>query len=162
MFLIFFSFSSCVSLSFSRDISQASGGLGGGLGGVSMPCMQHLIPCQPYLQNPSAPPSSCCVPLKDMIANDAKCLCDIFNNPTLLKSLNVTQNDALKLPKACDAKVDISVCNKDAAPPTSSATPPAPASPSDGTKKNAANGLSLVGGYGVMSLFMSLFFSVAL
>ncbi|KAJ7975257.1 Lipid transfer protein [Quillaja saponaria] len=78
----------------------------------SMPCMQKLLPCQQFLNSHAPPPSSCCLPLTAMIKDDAKCLCSIFNNPDLLKSFNVTQEDALKLPKACGTKADISICEK--------------------------------------------------
>ncbi|KAF8398964.1 hypothetical protein HHK36_014829 [Tetracentron sinense] len=91
-------------------------GFSQGLEGVSsdsMPCMQKLLPCQPYLHpSSSPPPASCCVPLKEMIKDDSKCLCEIFNNPEILKSLNVSQAEALKLPKACGANADISACKK--------------------------------------------------
>jgi hypothetical protein len=45
-----------------------------------------------------------------MVSGDPKCLCDVFDNPDLLKSLNVTQDDAMKLAKACAVNADISVC----------------------------------------------------
>ncbi|KAA8541378.1 hypothetical protein F0562_025352 [Nyssa sinensis] len=109
-------------------------------GAASMPCVQKLLPCQPYLKSSSAPPSTCCLPLKQMITEDAKCLCEIFNNAQLLKNFNVTQDDALKLPKACGTDADISVCKKGAAEPT--ATPPTGSSTSSPTTKSAANGNS--------------------
>jgi hypothetical protein len=47
-----------------------------------------------------------------MVSDDPKCLCDVFDNPDLLKSLNVTKDDAMKLAKACAVNADVSVCKK--------------------------------------------------
>lgn len=80
--------------------------------GGSMQCIQKLLPCQPYLKSPSSPPASCCVPLEEMISDDSKCLCDVFDNPQILKSLNISLDHALKLPKACGTNADTSVCKK--------------------------------------------------
>ncbi|XP_057952105.1 non-specific lipid transfer protein GPI-anchored 3-like [Malania oleifera] len=100
----------------------------------AVPCAQKLLPCQPYLHSPS-PPSSCCAPLKRMISDDAHCLCAVFNNAAILKSLNITQADALNLAKACGANADISVCKNEATSPTGS--PTTPATPSDGSSNNS-------------------------
>lgn len=83
-------------------------------GGEPLPCIQKLMPCQAYLKRSTspAPTPACCVPLKDMAATDAHCLCAVFNNQAILKSLNVTQEDALSLAKTCGANADISVCSK--------------------------------------------------
>lgn len=80
-----------------------------------MPCVKKLLPCQEYLKPTAAaalPAPSCCLPLKEMVFDDPKCLCDIFNNADLFNNLNITQDDALRLPKACGANADISVCKK--------------------------------------------------
>ncbi|KAF8364576.1 hypothetical protein HHK36_033456 [Tetracentron sinense] len=122
LFLSLIIFSSWILGDFSETIVEVPGD--------SMPCMQKLLPCQPYLLSSSPPSTTCCIPLKGMIANDPKCLCDIFDNPVLLKNLNITQDDALKLTTACGAKVDISVCKNAMAPATSPATPMSPTSPS--------------------------------
>ena len=85
----------------------------GGSSLASMPCVQKLLPCQEYLKPMAAdgpPAPSCCLPLKEMISDDSKCLCDIFNNADFFKNLNITQDDALRLPKACGANADVSVC----------------------------------------------------
>ncbi|KAF7813511.1 lipid transfer-like protein VAS [Senna tora] len=84
------------------------------LAGDNMQCIQKLLPCQPYLKPllSGTPPATCCQPLMDMIAKDADCLCNVFNNPQMLQSMNVTKDEALELPKACGADVDVSKCNK--------------------------------------------------
>lgn len=93
--------------------TPAMGGGGGGGGGDahSMPCIQKLMPCQPYLHSVTPPPpASCCLPMKEIVEKDATCLCSVFNNVDMLKSLNLTKENALVLPKACGAKADISLC----------------------------------------------------
>ncbi|XP_043700232.1 non-specific lipid transfer protein GPI-anchored 9-like [Telopea speciosissima] len=125
-------FSSWVFLGFSQ-------GTGGGTsGGDPTACLTKLIPCQDSLKVSSAPPPTCCIPLKAMVTDDPKCLCGLYNDPEMLKNLNITQADLLKLPKGCAIKVDMTVCEKVA--PASSPT----ASPSDstGTKGNSTGGNS--------------------
>lgn len=84
-------------------------------------CVKKLMPCQPYLHSSSpspSPPAMCCDPLKEMVKGDANCLCAVFNNPAIMKSLNVTEKDALGLVKACGANADTSVCKKGAISPS--------------------------------------------
>ncbi|KAG2322504.1 hypothetical protein Bca52824_015717 [Brassica carinata] len=94
-----------------------------------MACLQKLMSCQPYIHavNPPPPPS-CCGPMKEIVVKDAPCLCAVFNNPAILKSLNLTKENALDLPKACGANPDISLCSKTA----SSSPPTAPPEPTSG------------------------------
>lgn len=84
----------------------------GGAGDAhSMPCIQKLMPCQPYLRSVTPPPpASCCMPLKEIVETDVNCLCSVFNNVDMLKSLNLTKENALVLPKACGANADVSQC----------------------------------------------------
>nr|DAD35740.1 TPA_asm: hypothetical protein HUJ06_006380 [Nelumbo nucifera] len=86
--------------------------LGGNRPNVPMDCLEKLLPCESYLKPPASPPPSCCIPLKQMIKDDLNCLCSVFNDVDLLKSLNVSQSDLLEHPKACGANIDISVCSK--------------------------------------------------
>ncbi|XP_010245107.2 PREDICTED: lipid transfer-like protein VAS [Nelumbo nucifera] len=126
-----------------------------------MDCLEKLLPCESYLKPPVSPPSSCCVPLKEMIKDDPNCLCSIFNDVDLLKSLNVSQSDLLELPKACGANVDISICSKAVAPITNS-----PATASNGSSsskstnipasKSLAFGIYLSGAWGFFAIFTSL------
>ncbi|KAK4487274.1 hypothetical protein RD792_006119 [Penstemon davidsonii] len=105
----------------------------GNNGPNSMPCVEKLLPCQAYLKGSASPPRSCCVPLKEIVANDSECLCAVFNNPVIMKSLNVTQEDALNLAKSCGANADTSIC-KAGSPPT----PTTPSSPSNTSSAAAA------------------------
>lgn len=79
---------------------------------LELNCMETLIPCQSALQaSSSPPPSTCCTPLKKMVeTSDKKCVCGIFGNVPFLKTINVTQEEALKVPKNCGAEVDLSAC----------------------------------------------------
>ncbi|XP_055828866.1 non-specific lipid transfer protein GPI-anchored 3 [Solanum dulcamara] len=88
---------------------------GVGRGSISaMPCVQKLMPCQPALaSHTKTPPATCCAPLKEMITNDAQCLCTVFANSDVMRSMNVTQDEALDFAKACGAKPDLSLCKKD-------------------------------------------------
>ncbi|XP_010477003.1 PREDICTED: protein YLS3-like [Camelina sativa] len=104
-----------------------SGGAGAG-DAHALPCIQKLMPCQPYLHSVTPPPPpSCCMPLREIVDSDVTCLCSVFNNVDMLKSLNLTKENALVLPNACGAKADVSQCKNSAGgtTPSSSSTPPA-------------------------------------
>ncbi|KAG6675926.1 hypothetical protein I3842_15G129200 [Carya illinoinensis] len=155
---LFLLFSSWVFVGYSQSMGLNTFVQGGSSGSAaSMPCVQKLLPCKEYLKPPvSMPPTvSCCVPLKEMLTDDVNCLCRVFDNPEILKSFNVTQDDALKLPKACGANADVSLCKKGASPPASSATPPPS---SDDSKSAAAYGVSQFGGSGLAALILALLF----
>ncbi|KAL8478607.1 hypothetical protein ACS0TY_030476 [Phlomoides rotata] len=84
-------------------------------GGDSLPCISKLMPCQPYLKRSSPPPPTCCLPLNQIVADDRQCVCAVFNNVAILKSFNVTQDDALNLAKTCGANPHhTSLCGKGA------------------------------------------------
>ncbi|EOA36729.1 hypothetical protein CARUB_v10012497mg [Capsella rubella] len=105
----------------------SSGGAAGG-DAHAMPCIQKLMPCQPYLHSASPPPPpTCCMPLREIVEKDVTCLCSVFNNVDMLKSLNLTKENALVLPTACGAKADVSQCKTSTGgtTPSSSSTPPA-------------------------------------
>ncbi|KAJ4916094.1 Bifunctional inhibitor/lipid-transfer protein/seed storage 2S albumin superfamily protein [Raphanus sativus] len=121
----------------SAEPTPTTGGAGGKGDAHSMPCIQKLMPCQPYLHSVTPPPpASCCLPLNEIVAKDATCLCSVFNNVDMLRSLNLTKENALVLPKACGAKADISLCkasNGTTTPSTSPATTTTPPASSTGT-----------------------------
>ncbi|KAL0535530.1 hypothetical protein IC582_029863 [Cucumis melo] len=131
-FLILLMFSS---VGFSQDLDAFFKGMESG----KIPqCMQKILPCQPFIKLPENPSAMCCLPLKEMLVGDVQCLCSFFNDVDMLKALNVTQSQALKLPKACGAAdVDISACGP---PPTGStdAPPPPPAKTADDSKANGS------------------------
>lgn len=96
-----------------NEIQEISMSSSKGSSVASMPCMKKLLPCQEYSKlTVTPPPPSCCVPLKEMVSYDPKCFCDVFDSVDMLKNLNITQDDALRLPKACGAIAIISVCRE--------------------------------------------------
>ncbi|CAN6980089.1 unnamed protein product [Brassica rapa subsp. trilocularis] len=111
-------------------VAPPSGGGSGGGDARALPCIQKLKSCQPYLHSVIPPlPASCCLSMKEMVANDAPCLCSVFNNVDMLKSLNLTRDNALDIPKACDAEPDISLCKASPADgPTTNSTSSTPTS----------------------------------
>ncbi|XP_073136338.1 uncharacterized protein [Henckelia pumila] len=84
--------------------------------GDNLPCVQKLMPCQPYLKS-NSPPASCCVPLKQLVADDKACLCTVLNDPAILHNLNITKTDAVNLAKNCGSNADLSTCNNGDNPP---------------------------------------------
>ncbi|CAK9166752.1 unnamed protein product [Ilex paraguariensis] len=109
-------------------------GGGGGNPISSMPCVQKLLVCEPYLKSHTTPPPSCCIPLKEMLANESKCLCTVFNDAAIMKSLNVTKDEALQFPKYCGATANLALCNTDSTPTGSPATPTAPSTSSSSSE----------------------------
>ncbi|MCL7021548.1 hypothetical protein MKW94_030735 [Papaver nudicaule] len=119
------------SLSNVAGANDAAAGAGLPLGNAasSMACAQKIVPCKDYLKPPSSPTDACCTPLKQMIHEDPKCLCNIFNNEELLKTFGVTQHEALKLLVECGTKADIRQCNSTAASAPEKSAPADPIPP---------------------------------
>ncbi|EOA33875.1 hypothetical protein CARUB_v10021367mg [Capsella rubella] len=117
----------------------------------AMACVQKLLPCQPYIHtvNPN-PPLSCCGPMKEMVETDAPCLCTVFNNPEMLKALNLTKENALDLPKACGTNPDVSLCAKIASSPPN-------ASPGSTNGTSAASSISF-NRFSFLSAFVAMIF----
>lgn len=78
----------------------------------SFPCLGNLAVCQPYVKGPNIAPAICCKLLKDGIANDTKCLCNVFFYTDVLKSFNITPGELMKLPKDCGIDINLSICKK--------------------------------------------------
>ncbi|XP_015069357.1 lipid transfer-like protein VAS [Solanum pennellii] len=138
---------------------------GVGSGSVSaMPCVQKLMPCQPaFAAHMKTPPATCCTPLKEMISNDAQCLCTVFANSDVMKSMNVTQDEALNFAKACGAKPDLSLCKKahgEASAPSPTTSQTNDSSSTDNTASpppaNTASVTSKFGGFVAVASLMSL------
>ncbi|KAA3460222.1 lipid transfer-like protein VAS [Gossypium australe] len=59
-------------------------------------CAQKLVPCAPYLDNSTAKPQNyCCNSIREAVANELPCLCNLYKDPTLLASFNVTVAELL-------------------------------------------------------------------
>ncbi|KAL0699648.1 hypothetical protein Bca4012_055770 [Brassica carinata] len=141
-FAVFFVLVS-VSSSSAATTPPSGGGGGGGGDAKAMPCIQKLMPCQPFLHSViPPPPPSCCLPMKEIVANDATCLCSVFNNVDMLKSLNLTKDNALDLPKACGAHPDIFPAGGTTTPSTSPADPKTPPVSSTGSGSTGASASS--------------------
>ncbi|KAL5728155.1 hypothetical protein ACHQM5_001270 [Ranunculus cassubicifolius] len=109
-------------------------------------CAANLIPCASYL-NSTKPPESCCKPLRDTVATQRDCLCNLYSNPGLIQSFGINMTQALGLPKYCGVSADLTLCNKVSAPAPSTTTvprvPPAvPGRDNNGAGKMAWSGAS--------------------
>ncbi|XVF51665.1 hypothetical protein PTKIN_Ptkin04bG0202700 [Pterospermum kingtungense] len=86
-------------------------------------CAQKLVSCYPYLNNATAKPQAdCCNPIKDAVTHDLPCLCNLYKDPNLLSSFNVTVAEALRISRECGVPTNLSACN--ATSPTSAPPPP--------------------------------------
>ncbi|KAK8323719.1 hypothetical protein V6Z11_A12G255600 [Gossypium hirsutum] len=86
-------------------------------------CAQKLVPCPPYLNNSTAKPqNSCCNPIREVVANELPCLCNLYKDPTLLTSFNVTVAEALRISRECGITTDLSACSVTS--PSSAPAPP--------------------------------------
>lgn len=74
-------------------------------------CASKLVPCADFLNSTTKPPDTCCDPLKEAVANDLVCLCNLFNDPSFFSTFNVTVDEALRLAKNCGVTSDLSSCN---------------------------------------------------
>ncbi|GKD67971.1 lipid transfer-like protein VAS [Tanacetum coccineum] len=87
-------------------------------------CASKLVPCGNYLNATTKPPNTCCDPIKEAVANDLQCLCNLYENPDFLSSLGINVQQALNLPKLCGIPSDDSACKNANAPSGSSTEPP--------------------------------------
>ncbi|MBA0584377.1 hypothetical protein Gorai_015193 [Gossypium raimondii] len=75
-------------------------------------CAQNLVSCYPYLNNATAKPEDdCCNPIRQTVAKDLPCLCNLYNDPNTLASFNVTVPEALRISRECGVSTDLSACN---------------------------------------------------
>ncbi|XP_042504000.1 non-specific lipid transfer protein GPI-anchored 9-like [Macadamia integrifolia] len=120
-----------------------------GQGSGSTPsCAAALVPCADYL-NSTKPPASCCTPLRQAVATQLKCLCNLLNDTSLFNSLHINMTQALELPKYCGVNDTTTACRKFSALSPSSAdttttttTPPPPGATGNGVGKLPWNGMS--------------------
>lgn len=74
-------------------------------------CAQNLVPCANYINSKSTPAANCCSSIKDAVANQLPCLCNLYTAPGLLQSFNITVQQALNLSRACGVTTDLTKCN---------------------------------------------------
>ncbi|PKI49481.1 hypothetical protein CRG98_030098 [Punica granatum] len=85
-------------------------------------CAQQLVPCANYM-NSTNPPDTCCNPIREAVATERECLCNLYNTPGLLQSLGINVTQALQLTRACGVNADTGLCNASALSPSSPSTP---------------------------------------
>ncbi|KAK9072894.1 hypothetical protein SSX86_009329 [Deinandra increscens subsp. villosa] len=102
-------------------------------------CASKLVPCAQYLNATTKPPNSCCDPIKEAVATDLQCLCNLYANPSFLKGIGVNVEQALRLPRLCGISSDTSVCKTAQAPSGSSPKPPAASTPQGSRASNIAS-----------------------
>ncbi|KAF8111333.1 hypothetical protein N665_0076s0309 [Sinapis alba] len=106
-----------------------------------MQCVAKLMPCRPYVNSGAPPPPWCCSPMKDIVDNHVRCLCEAFKHPDMFALIDLDQEGALNLISSCGASYDASRCNAE--------------SSSARTSKNAALAISLLG-FSFVSAFTGL------
>ncbi|KAF9689468.1 hypothetical protein SADUNF_Sadunf01G0095300 [Salix dunnii] len=106
----------------------------------STSCASKLIPCQPYLSTTTQPPGSCCNSIKEAVAKELPCLCKIYNDPNLFKSLGLNVSQAVMLSQRCGVTTDLSNCNASAPSPTGSV--PGKDGENDGSRMSSWTGFS--------------------
>ncbi|CAH9081161.1 unnamed protein product [Cuscuta europaea] len=92
-----------------------------------------LSPCLNYITgNSSAPSSSCCTQLSNVVASSPQCLCSLLNGGGSSYGININQTLATSMTGACKLQTPpLSSCNGGSGRPTASAAvpPPPPSSP---------------------------------
>ncbi|KAD4384645.1 hypothetical protein E3N88_24813 [Mikania micrantha] len=106
-------------------------------------CAANLIPCAQYINSTTTPPSSCCDPIRQAVANDLPCLCSLYQNPSFLAGFGVNVTQALRLPQRCGIPADVTACKTTAQAPGGSTTQPPPGSTPGGNNagKIASSGV---------------------
>lgn len=112
-------------------------------------CAEKLVGCASFLNSTTKPPASCCDPLQEAVTKELTCLCNLYNNPNLLKSFGINVTEALGLPTLCGIPGDdISACPG----PTSSPSPPK----SGSSPKNNVGRAASTGIFGLLLIWISL------
>ena len=112
-------------------------------------CASKLIPCAQYINSTATPPSSCCDTIKEAVATDLQCLCNLYENPGFLASFGINVEQALRLPRLCGIPSDATACKSAQAPSGSSTQPP----PARGDNDNDAGKIASSGA--VILVFIS-------
>uniref|UniRef100_A0A803PLZ3 Bifunctional inhibitor/plant lipid transfer protein/seed storage helical domain-containing protein n=1 Tax=Cannabis sativa TaxID=3483 RepID=A0A803PLZ3_CANSA len=85
-------------------------------------CASKLVPCANYL-NSTKPGDDCCTSIKQAVATELPCLCNLYNTPGVLQSFGVTVAQALRLTQSCGVPVKLDQC-KSSAPSPQTQPPP--------------------------------------
>ncbi|XP_031482425.1 non-specific lipid transfer protein GPI-anchored 7-like isoform X2 [Nymphaea colorata] len=97
---------------------------------AQLDCASKLVSCANAISNTSIKPGKeCCSALADAVKNELKCLCDVYNSPSIFQNFNINATRALEIPGLCGVSGDLSRCKSVApAPSPSSSAAPNPAS----------------------------------
>ncbi|XP_023765366.1 non-specific lipid transfer protein GPI-anchored 7 [Lactuca sativa] len=114
-------------------------------------CASKLVPCAQYLNATTKPPNTCCDPIKEAVATDLQCLCNLYENPAFLSGIGINIDQALRLPQLCGIPSDTSACNTTAQSPAGSTTQTPPGrTPGAG----GGNGVGKIASSGVIGLLL--------
>ncbi|XP_031484518.1 non-specific lipid transfer protein GPI-anchored 7-like [Nymphaea colorata] len=120
-------------------------------------CIGQLAPslqgCLEAVGDPTKKPSSdCCKGVNNVVKNQLKCLCTLYNNPSAVSSYGLNMTRVLEIPTLCKVPADVSLCKTGNSSTPSSHTPaksaPSPASasvpaPTSGSDKQTNGALRL-------------------
>ncbi|RWR89280.1 lipid transfer-like protein VAS [Cinnamomum micranthum f. kanehirae] len=131
-----------------------------GVVGQQLPgCIGKLLPCTSYL-NSTAPPESCCNPMKEAFEKEISCLCGLYNSRESFKSLGLNITQILELPKHCGINYNLNACDSLAPSPSPSSAAtfgPAPGSSSGDAPPPGLAGssnMARVGMAGLMTMLL--------
>ncbi|KAM1584570.1 hypothetical protein ACFX1Z_037536 [Malus domestica] len=113
--------------------------VGRSAGQTTPACAQDLIPCADYLKNTVQPAANCCTAIKQAVANQFACLCNLFFTPGLLQSFGGNATSGLRIATACGESMDTAKCKAAIGAPTPESTPGTPGTPgNDGSGSGKA------------------------
>ncbi|KAK8516373.1 hypothetical protein V6N13_047074 [Hibiscus sabdariffa] len=105
-------------------------------------CAQSLVPCAPYLSNATAQPQAdCCDPIREAVATQLTCLCNLFNDPSLLRSFNVSVATAFRIARDCGV-TNLNACNTATSPTSAPPPPPGQRGDNGGADKITLTGIT--------------------
>ncbi|PRQ18087.1 putative bifunctional inhibitor/plant lipid transfer protein/seed storage helical [Rosa chinensis] len=95
-------------------------------------CANDLVPCANYLNNTDQPSTTCCTAIKQTVATQLRCLCNLYFTPGLLQAVGANTTSALRIANACGVdSVGVDQCKAILGAPT--ASPPSAVPGGDGS-----------------------------
>ncbi|KAM5572796.1 non-specific lipid transfer protein GPI-anchored 7 [Rosa sericea] len=64
-------------------------------------CANDLVPCAGYLNNTDQPSTTCCTAIKQTVATQLPCLCNLYFTPGFLQAVGANTTSALRIATAC-------------------------------------------------------------
>lgn len=84
--------------------------VGPSAGQTTPACAQNLVPCADYLKNTAQPAANCCTAIKQAVATQFACLCNLFFTPGLLEAFGGNATSGLRIATACGESMDTAKC----------------------------------------------------